>query len=137
MRRCTRAAASPARPLSGWSRTAIQFTGRVGDGLVGVWPFEGRQEELAAIERAVTVRAADAVVLVGPAGVGKTRLTQQAVRLLGDRVEWVAATKSMATIPFGAVAHLLPPTLPSGGGPVELMRAIVSHLPSRHPGARL
>ena len=53
-------------------------------------------------------------MIAGPAGVGKSRLAADAARQLGpDRTLLrVVATAAAATIPFGAVSHLLP-----GGGP--------------------
>jgi predicted ATPase len=44
------------------------------------WPMVGRDEELAFIERA-RAQATSAVALVGPAGVGKSRLAAEALRL--------------------------------------------------------
>jgi hypothetical protein len=45
------------------------------------------------------------------AGVGKTRLASEALaraRRTGRQTAWVGATRSAASIPFGAVSHLLP-----------------------------
>ncbi|NUT08151.1 MAG: hypothetical protein HOV76_32255, partial [Hamadaea sp.] len=47
---------------------------------------------------------AGGVLLVGPAGVGKTHLARA---LADDQAEWVAATRAAATIPFGAFARYL------------------------------
>jgi DNA-binding NarL/FixJ family response regulator len=94
-----------------------------------VWPFEGRSGELAVIETAFASPAVNAVVLSGSAGVGKSRLARQALqRLPCRRTEWIAATHSGATIPFGALAHLLPDIAGAGFGPVGAMRAICSHV---------
>ncbi|MEU5695469.1 LuxR C-terminal-related transcriptional regulator [Actinosynnema sp. NPDC020468] len=76
------------------------------------WPFTGRAAELAAVRRAL--RGAGLVV-AGPAGVGKTRLLEEAApgRL-------VRATSASRTIPLGALAPLLPADPPTGSG---LLRA--------------
>jgi DNA-binding CsgD family transcriptional regulator len=94
-----------------------------------VWPFEGRGEELAAIEAAFASPAVNAVVLSGPAGVGKSRLARQALlRLRCRRTDWIAATRSGATIPFGALAHLLPDRARPGLGQVEVIRAVCAQV---------
>lgn len=56
--------------------------------------------------------ASGGCVLAGPAGVGKSRLAADALRVEAERgrpVVRVVATASAATMPFGAFAHLLPP----------------------------
>jgi DNA-binding CsgD family transcriptional regulator/MoxR-like ATPase len=75
-----------------------------------VWPLIGRERELRAIEAALVSGTPGGVVLVGAAGVGKTRLVREALRRWSpaDGWLWVAATRAAATIPFGAVSHLLP-----------------------------
>jgi len=96
-----------------------------------VWPFEGRSDELAVIETAFASPAVNAVVLSGSAGVGKSRLARQALQGLPCRhTDWIVATHSGATIPFGALAHLLPDLAGPGFGPVGAMRAICSHVSS-------
>src|SRR5262245_66032233 len=65
---------------------------------------------------------------MAPAGVGRTRLAQQALTNLGaERTAWLAASRAAATIPFGAVTALLPEPTPEGV-PVELVRAAARHL---------
>lgn len=57
------------------------------------------------------IRAGRSLVLVGDAGVGKTRMARELVAQVGGsrRSEWIAATQSAATVPLGAAAHLVPP----------------------------
>jgi DNA-binding CsgD family transcriptional regulator len=66
----------------------------------------GRDEELRAVRAALEERGC---VIAGPAGVGKTRLADDAVAGVdpGRTVIRVVATTSAATLPFGAVSHLL------------------------------
>lgn len=68
----------------------------------------GREGELGSI--AAALAAESTVVLVGEAGVGKTRLAHEAVHRCGGecRHEWVVGTRAAASIPLGAVSHLLP-----------------------------
>jgi DNA-binding CsgD family transcriptional regulator len=79
------------------------------------------------------------VVLTGDAGVGKTRLAHEVLGRVardGDRTEWVAATHSAATVPLGAVAHLVPLDA-LGRGRDSTLRAIVSAVKSERDGRRL
>jgi DNA-binding CsgD family transcriptional regulator len=68
----------------------------------------GRGEELELILDAV--RGGGGVVIAGGLGVGKTRLARETAAILDGEfsVEWCAATLSSSSIPFGALAHLLP-----------------------------
>ena len=73
------------------------------------WPLVGRDDELELATSAL--EACNCVVLTGAAGVGKTRLAREVLARVAtdhDRTEWVAATQSAATVPLGAVAHLVP-----------------------------
>ena len=73
------------------------------------WPFVGRESELAHVAGALATR--QGVVLVGEAGVGKSRLLAQAVdrAVAADtRVLKVRATRSSGVVPLGAFAPLLP-----------------------------
>lgn len=73
------------------------------------WSFVGREPEL---ERVVGALAGGrGVVLVGDAGVGKTRLLGEAIERSeagGRRVLTVRATRSSGSVPLGAFAPLLP-----------------------------
>jgi DNA-binding CsgD family transcriptional regulator len=83
----------------------------------------GRAEELAFIERSRTA-SASAVALLGPAGVGKSRLALEALRLAGQEglvTRWVQATRSAATVPLGAFAGVIPDGARSED-PWELLR---------------
>lgn len=78
------------------------------------WPFAGRAEEFEVITTALTGGSeADprGVVVVAPAGVGKTRLLTE-IRDWADEaglpVAHVIATAAAAHTPYGAVLHLLP-----------------------------
>lgn len=87
------------------------------------WALVGRMPELARIAALRSARAPGAV-LHGPAGVGKSRLAREAVAAAeadGALVEWVQATRSAATVPFGAFADLIPEDVRSDES-LELMR---------------
>ncbi len=79
---------------------------RVGTGWgAGSWPFVARHRELA-----VLGEVSRGAVLIGEAGIGKSRLLAEAVDRIAPsagRVVRVAATESLAAVPFGAFAGAL------------------------------
>ena len=100
------------------------------------WPLVGREEELARIDGLRGTAGAPGVVIVAPAGVGKSSLARHAVAAAqrdGAFTGWVQATRSAATIPLGALAALLPDD-GTYGGPLELMRGAAVALRARAAG---
>lgn len=98
------------------------------------WPLVGRREELKFIEQAIGRPEFAGVVLAGAAGVGKSRLAKEAIGFAGSRglsAEWVAATHSARSVPFGAVAHLLPREFPETIGQFALFRQAAASLRER------
>ena len=78
------------------------------------WPLTGRTSQLEELGRHYRDPARAGVVLHGPAGVGKTRLAEEALRLAeraGRRVERAVGHPATKEIPLGALAHLLPADL--------------------------
>jgi replication-associated recombination protein RarA len=76
----------------------------------------------------------------GAAGVGKTRLAQELLRRAetdGDMVERVVATRSSASMPFGALAHLLASSASGYADRPRLLAATIRQLESRAAGRRL
>lgn len=81
----------------------------------GAWPFAGRAEEFEVITSAIAPKDSDrpgsGVVVVAPAGVGKTRVLVEVRRWAeeqGLRTATVIATEAGSRTPYGAVLHLLP-----------------------------
>ncbi len=97
------------------SGSVLEADERVGGG-VGDWPFVVRDEELGVLLAAVERGAREpdrpsGVVLVAPAGVGKTRLLTEAsdwARAHGHDVAKVIGTRATAGTPFAALASLAP-----------------------------
>jgi DNA-binding CsgD family transcriptional regulator len=78
-------------------------------GMGSDWPFVDRSTRLRTIIGSGLTPTA--VIISGGHGVGRTRLAQETIRTLrarGRRTEWVTCTRGTATIPLGALAHLVP-----------------------------
>ena len=100
------------------------------------WPLTGRERELRAVGDALASGTAGGAVIVGAAGVGKTRLAVEAAELAaaqGCEVAWARASRSARSIPLGAFAALLPPA----GDGVELLSRARQALAERAAGRRL
>ena len=79
---------------------------------VGRPPLFGRQAELETIAAALVRPSSRGVAILGPAGVGKSRLATECCQLAeasGMAVVSAAASGSSARLVLGALAHLLPP----------------------------
>ncbi len=87
------------------------------------WPLVGRAADLATVVEQLDRDPPSAVVVAGPAGVGKSRLLREvADRVAGDgwHVHTVIGTRAAASIPFGAVAALLGDRL-ADASPAEIL----------------
>ncbi len=75
------------------------------------WPLIGRSAQLGELREALGDPGIDGVLLVGPAGVGKTRLADEArqrAELDGRPTSRIVASRTAARTPLGAMAHLIP-----------------------------
>jgi len=84
--------------------------------MTALWPLTGRTVQLEELGRHYRDPARGGVLLHGPAGVGKTRLAEEALRLAergGRRVERAVGHPAAREIPLGALAHLLPADITS------------------------
>ncbi|MEV4335096.1 ATP-binding protein [Streptomyces sp. NPDC049597] len=75
------------------------------------WPLVGRENELEKFTAVWAKRRCQGLVISGPAGVGKSRLAEEYLaRAVKAGFECGRATASAvaATVPLGAIAHLIP-----------------------------
>lgn len=73
-------------------------------------PLTGRDGELVTIRRALGGSDTSGVVIVGAAGVGKTRLAREVLRLAergGERTNWIVGTESAKALPLGAFTAVI------------------------------
>ena len=103
------------------------------------WPLVGRDDVVERGWTALTSSPPLTVVVAGAAGVGKSRvaaeLTERA-RASGWVVRRATASRAAASIPFGALAALLPTSLDSAD-PLELLRLTQDSLLETTNGASL
>jgi DNA-binding CsgD family transcriptional regulator len=89
--------------------------------VLGRWPLLGRDDEMQVMADALEAGEQRSVVIAGAAGVGKSSLARAFVdraAAAGRPIAWAVATRSAATVPFGAVSHLIdqPHVLTTGRG---------------------
>jgi len=104
------------------------------------WPLVGRRSELEVLSAVLEDADGGGVVLAGGAGIGKTRLAREALaraEAAGWEVEWLASTRAAASIPFGAVSHLLPPAERLGDDRLDTLRRAAELLAERSRGRPL
>src|SRR5262245_15918309 len=86
------------------------------------WPLVGRDGELLQLRGLLAADPPTGVVLAGPAGVGKSRLAAECLRLAeraGRATARATATRAAAGLPFGALAPLLPQAPQTESGAVD------------------
>ncbi len=96
------------------SRPAVPPVGAAAPSTIGRWPFTGRSGELETIGEIFRGGEASGVLVVAPAGVGKTRFVEEALVLaerVGRPIARAVGHPAAQEIPLGALAHLLPPRL--------------------------
>src|SRR5882757_6727522 len=102
------------------------------------WPLTGRDEELGALLPALSANASSAgVLLAGAAGVGKSRLAREAIRLAipkGSATRWATATASARTIPLGVFSDVVPSPHGMDSG---LLYQVSAALTAGRPGDRV
>lgn len=101
-------------------------------------PLTGRDDELSAIRRALRgVGSRSGVVIVGAAGVGKTRLAREVLSQAaasGERTTWIVGTESARAIPLGAFTGAMGDPLTD---PLPSVRRIISSFVAQQRNGRL
>ena len=92
-------------------------------------PLSGRDSELAVIRRALSGGGNHSgAVIVGSAGVGKTRLAREVLsraKASGERTYWIVGTQSAQQLPLGAFTASICDTI---ADPVSDVRRIINTL---------
>jgi DNA-binding CsgD family transcriptional regulator len=99
------------------------------------WPLVGRAVELEQLTGLLRL-GRGAVILAGPAGVGKTRLGLECLAIAAKQgfvPLQVSATQAVAGVPFGAFAHLVP-DLATSTDLLSLLRQIAHAVEERGQG---
>jgi DNA-binding NarL/FixJ family response regulator len=103
------------------------------------WPLIGRARELEMLVAACRDAGGRGAVLVGEAGVGKSRLAREALAAAqadGAHTIWIQASRSAAAVPLGALHELVPDTARSDDV-VALMRRCTESLREAAGGRRV
>ncbi len=98
------------------------------------WPLTGRSEEMAAIQAAISASDASGIVVYGAAGVGKSRIANEAVaaaQARGCECRWVVGASSARAIPLGAFTAWAPSGV---ADTFQLLRGVIESLTAASPG---
>src|ERR1700722_4404502 len=101
-------------------------------------PLTGRENELDAIRRALsTVGNYSGAVIVGAAGVGKTRLAREVLaraEASGKRTYWIVGTQSARQLPLGAFTASICDDI---GDPISDVRRVISSFVAQQRNCRI
>lgn len=101
-------------------------------------PLAGRDDELATIRRALGGGSkSSGVVIVGAAGVGKTRLAREVLaraEVAGERTKWIVGTESARALPLGAFTALISDAI---ADPMPNVRHLINSLVAQQRQGRI
>jgi DNA-binding CsgD family transcriptional regulator len=104
------------------------------------WPFVGRDVELRHLLEIVDDPTCAGVIIGGAAGVGKTRLADEVLHIVAERGQptgRVVATEASQTMPYGAIAHLIPEAVIDRQSSIDPMRLFAALRDRVQGGGRL
>jgi hypothetical protein len=99
------------------------------------WPLTGRSEEMRLIGAAIVASDVSGIVVSGAAGVGKSRITREALSAAASRgrqTRWAVGTSSARTLPLGAFTAWTPSGVTDT---VQLVRGVIESLTAAPAGA--
>ncbi len=102
-----------------------------------MWPLIGRRGDLETVAGAIRRTGSAGAVVTGPAGVGKTRLLDECVRLAEDAgytTFRAVGSRVPSELPLGALLHLLPPDVGDDSSELALVQAARRGLRERAAG---
>jgi DNA-binding NarL/FixJ family response regulator len=108
--------------------------------LHGTWPLVGRDDDLDRLARSMRSAMGRGALVVGPAGVGKTRLADECLLLAerdSVRAVRVAATRAAASLPLAPLLPLLPGEFFDGEPGAATVRRAVAAVLEQADGERL
>ena len=101
-------------------------------------PLTGRDSEMEVIHRALSGAGnKSGAVIVGPAGVGKTRLAREVLsraEASGQRTHWIVGTQSARQLPLGAFAASISETI---ADPISDVRRVINSFVRQEPQGRV
>ncbi len=101
-------------------------------------PLAGRDGELSTIRRALSGGSKNSgVVIVGAAGVGKTRLAREVLtraESVGERTNWIVGTESARALPLGAFTALISDAI---ADPMPNVRQVINSLVAQQRQGRI
>lgn len=92
------------------------------------WPLIGRTEEMRIIDAAMSASAVSGILVCGAAGVGKSRLSREALSAAasqGCETRWTVGTASARAIPLGAFTAWAPSAVTDT---FQLLRGVIESL---------
>jgi DNA-binding CsgD family transcriptional regulator len=100
------------------------------------WPLVGRSQEMAVVEAAIVEPATPGIIVVGAAGVGKSRVAREtlsAAAARGYETRWAVGTVSARSLPLGPFAGWVSLRAPDNSQLVDLVRDVINSLTAAPP----